>query len=91
MDIQYLAHLHYSYEALFTPDLIEQAWGDMFHVSQWHVGEGVRRILLVGKKGVTRLAFKEMALIPGKGKRPEWPYHNTFNVTDDSGFWHASF
>lgn len=40
-------------------------------------------------KGATRGDLEEMALIPGKDKRPAWSYPNTFNTTADSGFWQA--
>lgn len=54
-------------------------------------GEGVRRILQVGKKGMAREALKEMALMPWIDKSPEWPYRNTFNMTEDSGFRQSRF
>ena len=88
---QYLVQLHYSYGALFTPDLLEQEWGEMFHFYQRHVGGGVHGIIQVGKKGMTREELMAMALTPGKDTRPEWSYRNTFNMTADSGFRQARF
>lgn len=34
LSMQYLAHLRYSYETLCTPDLLDQAWGEMPPVYQ---------------------------------------------------------
>lgn len=50
---QYMARPRYSYGTLFTPALLGEAWGEMFHVYQFHVENGVRSILQVGKKGIT--------------------------------------
>lgn len=86
-----MAQLRYSYEALFAPILLEQAWSEMFHVYHGHVEEGVRRILHVGMEGTTRDGLKEMALMHGKDKRPAWPNSNTFDATADSGFRQARF
>ena len=82
---KYKIQLDYSYAELFTPSLLEQARGEMFHAYQWNIGEGVRAMLQVGRNGITRGGLKEMALTPRPHTMPEWSYPDTFNMTEDEG------
>ena len=85
LQAKYLIQIDYSCAELFTPSLIDQAWGEMFHSYQGNIGEGVRTMLQVGRNGITRGGLKEMALMPGPHIMPEWSYPNTFNMATDEG------